>query len=94
VNRLGRFRESEILRHIFERVVATCMAAGLVKGEGFAVAASLMEPNASRYHGKAPGELDWTDAQRQKRVGLSLTARRPLHIFQWLSCCINLRRCH
>src|ERR1700688_4462830 len=34
VNRLGRFRESEILRHIFERVVATSMAAGLVKGEG------------------------------------------------------------
>jgi transposase len=32
VNRLGRFRESEILRHIFERVVAACMAAGLVKG--------------------------------------------------------------
>jgi transposase len=34
VNRLGRFRESEILRHIFERVVTQCMAAGLVKGEG------------------------------------------------------------
>ena len=32
-NRLGRFRESEILRHIFERVVATCMVGGLVKGE-------------------------------------------------------------
>jgi transposase len=28
VNRLGRFRESEILRHIFERVVAACMAKG------------------------------------------------------------------
>jgi transposase len=68
VNRLGRFRESEILRHIFERVVTTCMAAGLVKGEGFAVDASVMEANASRYHGKAPGELDWTDAQRQKRA--------------------------
>ena len=68
VNRLGRFRESEILRHIFECVVATCMAAGLVKGEGFAVDASVMEANASRYHGKAPGELDWTDAQRQKRA--------------------------
>jgi hypothetical protein len=27
-----------------------------------------MEANASRYHGKAPGELDWTDAQRQKRA--------------------------
>src|SRR6185369_5276373 len=52
-NRLGRFRESEILRHIFERVVATCMVAGLVKGEGFAVDASVMEANASRYHGSA-----------------------------------------
>jgi transposase len=68
VNRLGRFRESEILRHIFERVVAACMAAGLVKGEGFAVDASVMEANASRYRGKAPDELDWTDAQRQKRA--------------------------
>jgi transposase len=68
VNRLGRFRESEILRHIFERVVTTCMAAGLVKGEGFAVDASVMEANASRYHGKAPDELDWTDAQRQRRA--------------------------
>src|SRR6201984_3207362 len=68
VNRLGRFRESEILRHIFERVVAACMAAGLVKGEGFAVDASVIEANASRYHGKAPNELDWTDAQRQKRA--------------------------
>ena len=27
-----------------------------------------METNARRYHGKAPGELDWTDAQRQKRA--------------------------
>ena len=68
VNRLGRFRESEILRHIFERVVATCMAAGFVKGEGFAVDASVIEANASRYHGKAPDELDWTDAQRQRRA--------------------------
>jgi transposase len=58
INRLERFRESDILRHIFERVVAVCMAAGLVKGEGFAVDASVMEANASRYHGKAPDELD------------------------------------
>jgi transposase len=68
INRLERFRESDILRHIFERVVAACMANGLVKGEGFAVDASVMEANASRYHGKAPNELDWTDAQRQKRA--------------------------
>jgi transposase len=68
VNRLGRFRESAILRHVFERVVAACMAASLVKGEGFAVDASVIEANASRYHGKAPDELDWTDAQRQQRA--------------------------
>jgi len=68
VNRLGRFRESDILRHIFERVVAACMARDLVKGEGFAVDATVIEANASRYHGKAPDELDWTDEQRQKRV--------------------------
>jgi transposase len=43
VNRLGRFRESDILRHVFERVVAACMAAGLVKGEGIAVDASVIE---------------------------------------------------
>src|SRR5438094_1087360 len=67
-NRLHRFRESDVFRHIFERVVAACMAAGLVKGEGFAVDASVMEANASRYHGKALDELDWTDAQRQKRA--------------------------
>jgi hypothetical protein len=68
VNRLGRFRDSDILRHVFERVVAACMGAGLVKGEGFAVDASVIEANASRYHGKAPAELDWTDAQRQQRA--------------------------
>src|SRR6202050_3418622 len=67
-NRLHRFRESDIFRHIFKCVVAACMAAGLVKGEGFAVDASVMAANASRYHGKAPEELDWTEKQRQKRA--------------------------
>jgi len=67
-NRLGRFHESDLLRHTFERVVWTAMAMGLVKGEGFAVDASVMEANASRYHGKAPDELDWTEKQRQVRA--------------------------
>src|ERR1700724_2146587 len=44
------------------------MVMGLVKGEGFAVDASVMEANASGYHGKAPDELDWTEKQRQKRA--------------------------
>src|SRR6478609_6192241 len=64
-NRLNRFRESDILRHIFERVVIAAMVMGLVKGEGFAVDASVMEANASRYHSKAPNELAWTEKQQR-----------------------------
>ncbi len=67
-NRLNRYRESDILRHVFERVVMACMAQGLVKGEGFAVDASVMEANASRYRGKAPDEIDWTQSGRQSRA--------------------------
>src|SRR5947207_8440029 len=67
-NRLHRFRQSDVFRHIFERVVAACMAAGLVKGEGFAVDASVMEANASRYHGKAPEEIEWAEPERQTRA--------------------------
>jgi transposase len=67
-NRLNRFRESDVFRHIFERVVAACMAAGLVKGEGFAVDASVMEANASRYHGKAPDEIEWSEPEHQTRA--------------------------
>jgi len=43
-----RFRESEIFRRIFERVVETCIGVGLVGGEGFAVDASLIEADANR----------------------------------------------
>jgi transposase len=67
-NRLHRFRESDVFRHIFERIVAACMSAGLVKGEGFAVDASVMEANASRYHGKAPDEIVWAEPERQTRA--------------------------
>ena len=67
-NRLHRFRESDVFRHLFERIVTACMAAGLVKGEGFAVDASVMEANASRYHGKAPDEIVWAESKRQTRA--------------------------
>ena len=56
VNRHGRFRSSNIFRQPFEAVVRACMDAGLVKGEGFAIDASVMEANASRYHGKTPDD--------------------------------------
>ena len=72
-NRLHRFRESDVFRHIFERVVAACMAAGLVKGEGFAVDASVMEANASRYHGKAPDEIEWALARTPDARGQGIS---------------------
>jgi transposase len=68
VNRHGRFRDSDIFRQLFEAVVRACMDAGLVKGEGFAVDASVMEADASRYHGKAPDEIDWSAPKRQTRA--------------------------
>ncbi len=43
-----RFRESDLFRRIFERVVRACIEAGLVGGEGFAVDASLIEADANR----------------------------------------------
>jgi transposase len=43
-----RFRESEVLRRVFERVVETCIASGLVGGEGFAVDASLIQADANK----------------------------------------------
>ena len=67
VNRHGRFRDSDIFRQLFEAVVKACMDAGLVKGEGFAIDASVMEADASRYHGKAPDEIDWSGPERQTR---------------------------
>jgi transposase len=74
-NRLHRFRDSDVLRYIFERVVAACMTAGLVGGEGFAVDASVMEANASRYHGQAPDEINWAEPERQTRAVKEYLAR-------------------
>jgi transposase len=36
-NRHGRFRDRDILRHLFESIVKRCMSEGLVGGEGFRV---------------------------------------------------------
>ena len=40
-NRHGRFRQSDMLRRLFETVVQRCLAEGLVDADGFAVDASL-----------------------------------------------------
>jgi transposase len=67
-NRHGRFRESDIFRHLFEAVVRRCMEVGLVGGEGFAVDASVVEADASRYKRVEEGEpLEWSDQQLSMR---------------------------
>ena len=50
-NRHGRFRESDLLRRVFETVVRRCMEEGLVGGEGFAVDGSLIRADANRQRG-------------------------------------------
>ncbi len=67
VNRHGRFRDSDVLRQVFESVVRGCMEAGLVGGEGFAVDASVIEADASRFKRVQGGEIDWTDEERARR---------------------------
>ena len=47
-NRNGRFRDSDILRAMFETTVERCMAEGLVGGERFAVDASLIQADANK----------------------------------------------
>src|SRR5207253_1998409 len=46
-NRHGRFRDSDLLRRLFETVLQRCIQEGLVGGEGFAVDASLIQADAS-----------------------------------------------
>ena len=43
-----RFREGDVFRCVFERVVERCIASGLVGGEGFAVDASLIQADANK----------------------------------------------
>src|ERR1700730_9691128 len=45
-NRHGRFRDSDLLRRLFETGLQRCIDEGLVGGEGFAVDASLIHADA------------------------------------------------
>ena len=53
-----RFRDGDVFRRVFERVVSACIAAGLVGGEGFAVDASLIAADANKCR-SMPG-TEWT----------------------------------
>ena len=50
-NRHGRFRDSDLLRRLFETVLRCCMDEGLVGGQNFAVDASLIKADANRQKG-------------------------------------------
>ena len=64
-NRHGRFRDSDLLRKLFEASVRRCMAEGIVGGEGFAVDASMIRADAHRQHGVATSaDLDPERATR------------------------------
>lgn len=68
-NRHGRFREGNVFRHLFEGVVRRCMAEGLVRGEGFAVDASIVQADANRRRG-VPNEvaIDWREPSLGSRA--------------------------
>jgi IS5 family transposase len=54
--RHGRFRDSDLLRRLFETVLRRCIDEGLVGGEGFAVDASLIKADANRQKGIEGGK--------------------------------------
>src|SRR5215831_1641545 len=59
-----RFRDSDIFRRVFEQVVETCIAAGFVGGEGFAVDASLIVADANKQR-SIPG-TEWNKERAAK----------------------------
>lgn len=61
LNRNGRFRDSNILRHLFESVVQRCMDEGLIGGESFAVDASLIQADANKQRSLPAAEWNVED---------------------------------
>jgi transposase len=47
-NRHGRFQESKLFEHLFERIVARCMEVGLVRGDKLSVDGTFVEAHASK----------------------------------------------
>jgi transposase len=75
-NRHGRFRDSDLLRHLFETVVARCIAEGLASGQRFAADASIIQADANRQNStqKAdwkPDKIDPEEAPRAVREYLA-----------------------
>jgi transposase len=64
-----RFRESEVFRRVFERVVATCIAVGLVGGEAFSIDASLIQADVDQTK-RRPGDeiVAWPKPEEASRA--------------------------
>ena len=59
-NRHGRFRDSDLLRELFEMTIQRCINEGLVGGDGFAADASLIKADANKQRSAAASEqVDW-----------------------------------
>ncbi len=72
-NRHGRFRDSDLLRRLFETVVKRCIDEGLVGGEGFAVDGSMIKADANRQRGvESENWMAPEDAQRAVREYLDV----------------------
>ncbi len=66
-NRHGRFRESDLLRMVFDTVVKRCIETGIVKGEGFAIDASFIRADVARQRAER-NPVDWTPSTVQTRA--------------------------
>ncbi|QGM48262.1 transposase [Methylocystis heyeri] len=71
-NRHGRFRDSDLLRRLFETVVARCMSEGLVGGEAFAVDGSIIVADAHRQRGVVNSSALEPDSNRAVTEYLSV----------------------
>jgi transposase len=68
-NRHGRFRDSDVLRELFEVTVQRCLEEGLVGGEGFAVDASLIKADANKQRSADASEtVDWAALAETRRA--------------------------
>ncbi|MBQ2261815.1 MAG: transposase, partial [Loktanella sp.] len=82
-NRHGRFAEGDVLRRVFEMVVAACAKAGLIGGSGALVDGSTVHADANRDRRASPDEIRdiW---QAKETVSGPVQAFSP--ISTWCDC--------
>jgi IS5 family transposase len=88
-NRHGRFRDSDLFRWLFNEVLRHCMDAGLVKGEGFAVDASIIEPHVPVWNKTerkndsfSSNDFHWNEEAEEYRCPAGNTLRSEWRAFK------------